>query len=92
MVRRVGLPERLEHKGEERRWYPFAVVTDGQFDGISAARQANAHNAAWGRELDGIGHEVGHDLLKAERIALDGTRGRVDVDAHVDVLRIRGTL
>jgi hypothetical protein len=58
---------------------PGAEVAHAQPQAVAVACQRDLHDAAVGRELDGIGHQVPEDLLVARRVQPGRLGGALDV-------------
>src|ERR1700722_11779259 len=77
-----GLPEAIENIFERALVESMTVVGDDNFEMRIDALEADLHLAAFGRELDRVGQEIPHRLLKPLRIAHDYVRARIEDDLH----------
>lgn len=79
------LDEGMEQQGEFFRGDSDACIGDGDGDGIRGGVDVEGDPASGGGELDGVGKEVGEDLLEAEGISENekgrGVGGNLELDA-----------
>jgi len=74
--------------GEELRGHPLPGVADGDLDVRVHALEADVDASALGREFDGVGDQVPHDLLQTSRIACDRACLAVEDDLEPDALGV----
>jgi hypothetical protein len=89
-ARAVGLPERLEHVGEDAGGDPLAGVGHLDLGGAVHRPQRHLHAAAGRRELHRVHQQVPHHLLQAVGRAHDGAERAVARQRERDVLGAGG--
>ena len=86
----VALTEAFEHERQELRLDAGPRVADHDLDVRIDVLEDDLDPSAFRRELDGVRHEIPHDLLQAIRIAGDGGGPRIENRVHAQLFRIRG--
>ena len=87
---RVGLPEALEHVGQQLRTDAPAVVADLDRDEPALAHDVHLDPAARFSELDRVGDQVPHHLLQAVRITRHVRLRRREPQLQPHTLRVGG--
>ena len=86
----LALAEALEDVGQELRLDPGPRVRHGQGDLGPGPHPAHGDLSSSGRELDGVRHEVPHDLLEPVGVAHQGPRLRVHGRNQGHAFALRG--
>ena len=86
---RVRLPKPVEDVGQERRRDTAAGVRHADLLVVSTRFDVDVDATALGREANGVGEQVPHDLLQAVRVTRDDARSRIGVHLDADALGAR---
>lgn len=87
----IRLDEAVEELRQHLRTDAHAAVRNGDLNMLATPLEAHRDPAALRGELDGVGEQVGDDLLQPGRVPVDETHRVIDAILDPDGLGLRGS-